>query len=148
MARVVIDLPEKFVFATEVRLLGTHMNMDGHLDNALLLTLVSESRVRYWQALGYATLDLDGVRAMVADASVQYKSEAHVGEVMLIEQSIRDFNKYGFDIVWRVSEKASGREVARGKTGIVAFDRGAKKIVFPPEPFLQRLHADAKRKGI
>jgi len=41
MARIRIDLPEQFPFSTEVALYLSHLNYTGHLDNALLLTVVS-----------------------------------------------------------------------------------------------------------
>ena len=48
MARIQIELPEQFNFSTDITLYGSHMNYGGHLDNALLLTVVSEARVRFF----------------------------------------------------------------------------------------------------
>ena len=53
MARVTLELPERFGFSTEVQVYLSLVNYGGHLDNALLLTLVSEARVRFFQSLGY-----------------------------------------------------------------------------------------------
>lgn len=139
MARIDIPLPERFVFSTELPLYINHMNYGGHLDNALLLTLVSEARVRFFKSLGYSELDVEGVGIVVADAAVQYRSEAFHGETMVIEMAVRDFNKYGCDLVYRMSDKASGREVARGKTGIVFFDYAVRKVTTVPENFRLRL---------
>jgi len=139
MARILIDLPEEFAFKTEVELLISHINLGGHLDNASLLGLLSDTRVRFWQQLGYKALDLNGVLAIVADAAVQYKSEAFHGETMIIELAARDFHKYGFDLVWRMSDKKTAREVARGKTGIICFSRQEKKAVHVPEELLTKL---------
>lgn len=141
MARIFIELPDRFAFSTEISLLSLHINFGGHLDNAMLLSLVSEARMRYWEALGYTALDMEGVGGMVSDAAVEYKSEAFHGETMLIELLARDFNKYGFDLVWRVSDKASAREVARGKTGILCFDFKARKVAPLPEKLQQCLES-------
>ena len=46
MARIVFDLPAHFVFSTEMQIYISHVNQGGHLDNAQLLSLVSEARVR------------------------------------------------------------------------------------------------------
>lgn len=138
MARILIDLPEHFAFATEIQLYLSHMNYGGHLDNALLLTVVSEARVRWLKSMGYGELDVEGLGIIVADAALQYKSEAFHGEVMRVEMGARDFSKYGCDLVWRMSERDSGREVARGKTGIVFFDYGARKVAPVPEGFRRR----------
>jgi hypothetical protein len=55
-----------------------------------------------------------------------------------------DFNKYGFDIVFRLQDKATGREVARGKTGVVFVGpspEGGKKVSGVPAAFMARIHA-------
>lgn len=135
MARIKIELPERFIFSTELPIYINHINFGGHLDNALLLTLVSEARARFFQSLGYTELDVEGGGIIAADAAVQYKSEAFHGETMVLEMAADDFNKYGCDLVWRMSDKATGREVARGKTGIVFFDYEQRKVRSVPEAF-------------
>jgi 4-hydroxybenzoyl-CoA thioesterase len=141
MARVIIDMPERFTFATELVIYINHINYGKHLDNAALLSLVSEARTRYFKDLGYTELNVEGVGIVVSDVAVQYRSEAFHGETMLIELAAGDFNKYGCDLAWRVSDKASGREVARGKHGIVFFDYEARKPVRVPAGFVARVLA-------
>lgn len=135
MARIFIDLPEGFPFATEIPLYYQHINMGGHLDNAMLLSLVGEARMRFYAALGYQPGNIEGLSTFVGDVAVQYLSEAFYGEVMLIEMTARDFSKRGCDLVFRVSDKASGREVARGKNGVVFYDRQAKQAALVPASF-------------
>lgn len=139
MARIKIDLPEQFAFITELPIYLSHINYGNHLDNALLLTLVSEARSRFFQSLGYRELDVEGLGIVVSDAAVQYRSEAHHGETMRVAMQAMDFNKYGFDLVWRMDDAASGREVARGKTGIVFFDYTQKQIASVPFAFARRV---------
>ena len=135
MARIQIEIPQQFPFSTELPLYLSHMNYGGHLDNALLLTVVSETRVRFFQFLGYTEMNVDGVGILVADAAVHYRSEAFHGEVMVVRMAAVEFGKYGCDLVWCMNEKSSGREVARGKTGIVFYDYAARKIAAVPEKF-------------
>ena len=135
MARIRIELPEQFSFSTEVPLYLSHMNYGGHLDNALLLTVVSETRVRFFQFLGYTEMNVEGVGIIVADAAVQYRSEAFHGEVMVVRMAAVEFSSNGCDLLWCMNEKTSNREVARGKTGIVFFDYTARKVAPVPEKF-------------
>lgn len=139
MARLQIELPEAFSFSTEIVLYLSHMNYGGHLDNALLLTVVSEARVRFFKSLGYTELDVEGVGIIVADAALQYKSEAFHGETMVVRMTAGDFGKYGCDLTWCMNEKATNREVARGKTGIVFFDYATRKVTRVPEAFAAKL---------
>ena len=53
-----------------------------------------------------------------------------------------EFNKYGFDLVYRVGEQVSGREVARGKIGIMFFDYAARKPMVVPAAFRERFDCD------
>ena len=143
MPRIKIDLPARFSFSTEIPIYINHINYGNHLDNAALISLVSEARVRFFKALGYTELDVEGCGIVVADVAAQYKSEAFHGEVLVFEVAADDFNKYGCDLVWRISDKASGREVARGKTGVMFFDYTARKAALVPPAFAAKTSASA-----
>ena len=142
MPRIQFELPPRFTFATDIQIYISHVNQGGHLDNAQLLTLVSEARVRFFQALGYRESDVAGCPIVVGDLVAQYKSEGFHGETMRVEMVPADFNRYGFDLVYRMTEQASGREVARGKVGIVFVDRAAKKPAPIPAALRERLLDD------
>lgn len=141
MAHIHIELPEQLPFSTEITLYLSHMNYGGHLDNALLLTVVSEARARFFQALGYSELNVEGVGIIVADAALQYRSEAFHGEVMVVRMGAADFGRKGCDLLWRMNERTSQREVARGKTGIVFFDYATRQSALVPPAFGERLGA-------
>jgi len=141
MPRIRFELPGDYLFSTEVQVYISHVNQGGHLDHAQLLTLVSEGRVRFFTWLGYGEAEREGARIVVADLVAQYKSEAFHGETLVVAMRPADFNRYGFDLVFRLSEKASGREVARGKTGIVFVDPCSPAPTAIPVAFVQRLVA-------
>ena len=143
MARIIFDLPARFGFSTELQIYISHVNQGGHLDNAQLLSLVSEARVRFFRALGYTEADVAGLATVVGDMLAQYKSEAFHGETLRVEMAPQDFNRYGFDLVFRMTELSTHREVARGKTGVVFIDRMARKPAPIPEAVRERLAAMA-----
>ena len=133
MVRIQFELPAQFLFSTEMQIYISHVNQGGHLDNAQLLTLVSEARVRFFKHLGYRESDVQGHGVVVGDIVAQYKSEGFHGETMRVEMTPADPNKYGFDLVFRMTETASAREVARGKVGVVFVARGERKVAAIPE---------------
>jgi acyl-CoA thioester hydrolase len=141
MPRIKIDLPEHFSFSTEIPIYIGHINYGHHLDNAQLIALVAEARVRFFKALGYTELDVEGVGIIVADVAAQYRAEAFHGETLVVDMSANDFNKYGCDLVWRVADQASRREVARGKHGIMFFDYTARKASPVPAAFMSKVGA-------
>lgn len=138
MARIHIELPQHFLFSTRLQIYTSHINEAGHVDNAQLLTLVSEARQRFFQSLGYTQTQVEGVGIVIADAAVQYLSEAFHGEELAIDVATADFNKYGCDLVYRLREAHSGRDVAQVKNGIVFYDYTTRKICPVPAEFLRR----------
>lgn len=141
MARVTLELPERFGFSTEVQVYLSLVNYGGHLDNALLLTLVSEARIRFFQSLGYHESNVQGLSLVVGDMQAQYLSEAFHGETLRIDVAPRELSRCALDLVWRVSEASQGREVARGKTGLVFIDPASKRAATIPDAVRAQLLA-------
>ena len=141
MPRIQFQLPDRFVFSTDIQIYISHVNQGGHLDNAQLLTLVSEARVRFFKALGYTEGNVAGHPIVVGDMVAQYKSEGFHGETMRVSMVPQDYNKYGFDLVYRMECLDTSREVARGKIGIVFIDRESRKVTAVPAPFMERVEA-------
>ena len=147
MARIVFDLPPHFGFATELQIYISHVNQGGHLDNAQLLSLVSEARLRFFQSLGWREGHVEGAAIVVGDMLAQYKSEAFHGQTLRVQMQPTDFNRYGFDLVFCMTEVSQGREVARGKTGIVFIDPDTRRVTPIPAAVLHKLQRSALREG-
>lgn len=141
MPRINIDLPEHFPFSTEIQVHASHINGAGHLDNAQLPVMLSEVRKRFFVSLGYTELQIEGLGTVITDTAIQYRSEAFEGETLVFRMLANDFNKYGCDLVCRVLDRDSGREVARGKIGFVFFDYATRKIAPVPARFMEQLAA-------
>ena len=139
MPRIQLQPALQYPFRTEIQIYISHVNQGGHLDNAQLLTLVSEARVRFFKSLGYRESDVAGCPIVVGDIVAQYKSEGFHGETMVLQMLTTDFNKYGFDLQFRMSDKDSGREVALGKIGIVFIDRASRKVTQIPLVFMGKV---------
>ena len=142
MARIKLDLPADFPFAAELRVRITDINYGGHMGNDSLLGLLHEARVRFLAHFGLKELDIFGLGLIMADSVIVYKSEAFPGETLVVAIALADFNKYGCDFLYRVTEKVSGREVAQAKTGIVFFDYARRAIQKIPQPFLDLFPPD------
>lgn len=139
MPRIQLTPAARYPFVTEMQIYISHVNQGGHLDNAQLLTLVSEARVRFFNSLGYWESGVEGALIVVGDIVAQYKSEAFHGETLQVEMNPAEFNKYGFDLQFRLSEKETGREVALGKIGIVFINEGDRKVTLVPAEFTRKV---------
>ena len=136
MARVKIEIPEKFIFKTEIVIRVTDLNYGGHLGNDSVLSICHEARLRFLIQLGYSELDVEGSGIIMADAAIQYKGESFYGDKLIIEIGVNDFTKKGCDFVYRCTNKNTGTVIAIVKTGIVFYDYDKKKVVSVPERFI------------
>jgi len=139
MARIKLPSLTRSLFETELTLRVTDMNYGGHLGNEVVLSLAHEGRVRFLRAHGYTELDIGGVGIIMSDAAVVYKSQGRLGEDVRIRIDCQDFHRHGFDMVYQLSERDSGRELARVKTGIVFFDYAVNRIASLPAEFQARV---------
>ena len=141
MARVVIEFPDQFPFSTELDVRIQHINRGNHLGNDSLITFLNEARVRFLPEQINSPQD-SHIWMINADLAVIYKSEAFYGEVLNIEVATGDVHKYGFDLLFRVTERSSGRDVAHAKMAMLMFDSNIRKLVQPEggvDGYLQRL---------
>jgi YbgC/YbaW family acyl-CoA thioester hydrolase len=141
MARIQIDLPEKFLFTTELTIRASDLNYGNHVGHDRVLTLMQEARVEFYRTLGFKNeLNFEGdVGQVIADVAVEYKSESFLADRWIIKLGVSDFSKYGFDMFYLVENKVTGKEVARGKTGIVCFDYSTRKVARIPAGLLNSL---------
>ena len=141
MARIHIELPDKFLFETEIVIRVADLNYGGHVGNDTILTLMQEARVLYYRSLGFQSeVSFEGsVGQIIADSAIQYKAQSFLGDTLIIEIAVAEFTRYGFDMYYKITNKASGKEVARGKTGIVCFDYTKGKVASVPISLLEKL---------
>ena len=139
MPRIKIELPEKFVFQTEIPVRITDINYGGHLGNDSLLSIIHEARLRFLNHNGYSESNIEGIGIIMIDAGIQYKSEGFYGDKLLIELTVTDFTSIGCDIVYRLSNKNSKKEIALAKTGIVFFDYDKRKTAPVPLEFRKKI---------
>lgn len=135
MSRVRIELPERYLFTTEIAVRVSDINYGGHLGNDAVLSLAQEARMRFLRSHGWSEKDVGGVGIIMTDAVVVYRSEAFYGDVLTVDVAVADPETLGCDFLFRMVSNGSGKEVARVKTGVVFFDYGSRKPRPVPEEF-------------
>ena len=143
MSRIKIEIPEKFIYKTEIPIRITDINYGGHLGNDSVLSLVHEARLRFLKYLGYSEANVEGVGIIMIDAGIQYKSEGFYGDELLIEVAVADFSSIGCDFVFKLTSKNSNKEIALAKSGIVFFDYNKRKTAPVPPEFKKQIESFA-----
>ena len=140
MARVKIELPEKFILKTEIVIRVSDLNYGAHLGNDSILSICHEARLRFLKYFGFSELDIEGSGIIMTDAAIQYKAEGFYGDKLIIEIGVMDFTKKGCDFVYRLTNKETQKVIALVKTGLVFYDYKNKKVVSIPPGFKIKLN--------
>jgi acyl-CoA thioester hydrolase len=133
MSRIDVDLPERVLFTTEIPIRVGDINYGGHLGNDAVLSIAQEARARFYASHGFSELECDGASTAMVNAALIYGAEGKYGMVLRVEIGAADVRSREFDLLYRMVEAASGKEVARVKTGIVSIDLTTRRIVRLPE---------------
>ncbi len=130
MARVTLKLPEQFFYSTTMQVRYTDINTAGHVGNDQMISLLSSARYSFFQFLGIGDGNFEGVQLIVTDLVTSYLSESFAEDTLRFEMGFMDFNKYGGDIIFRVS-KDNNRLVTLAKTGFVFVGDDGKVCQIP-----------------
>jgi len=136
MARVKIELPENFVFETNIAVRIDDVNYGNHLGNDAIVGYLQEIRLRFLAKYNLSELDIGGASLIQADLAVSYKSEGFYGNQVKGEINVADFSKAGFDFVYRLNNETTGKLMAVAKTGMVCFNYEERKIREVPTTFI------------
>lgn len=139
MARVKIEIPEKVLFRTRLRIRISDINYGGHVGNDSILSLLHEARLQWLQANGMSELDFLGAGLIMSDAAIVFRSEIFHGEEVEITLAIDGITRTGFELFYRIAHVKDGSEAVMAKTGMVFFDYANKKIAMIGEDRLRAL---------
>ena len=136
MARLKLEFPDElFCFSTQLTVRVTDINAANHLGNDSMISMISEARARFLYENGMPELDADDTGIIVTDLATMYRAEAHARDVLVFEVGVMDFNKYGGDIIFRITRPKDRTLVAMAKYGFVFFNYKRSEVVPMPEEF-------------
>ena len=135
MERIKINLPDTFTFSINLTMRITDLNYGAHVGNDTFLSLIHEARQQFLMQYGYKELDFAGYGLILADAAIEYKKELNYGDEIKISVAAVDFDKYGFDLYYKVEIVTASQTILAGKakTGMLCYDYEKKKLVAIPE---------------
>jgi acyl-CoA thioester hydrolase len=127
----------------------------GHVNNAVYLTYLEETRFHHWQACGLvngaitsqappdaaAGEDVPGV--IVARVEIDYRRAAKHGDLLSITLGVAAIGRTSFTYEYEIVDQ-TGALIARAKTIIVRFDYAAHRPVVISEELKQALTRDVR----
>jgi acyl-CoA thioester hydrolase len=142
MARIKIDLPDKFSFSTNIPIRITDINFGGHVGNDTILSIIHEARAKFFAHCGYTELDFGGAGTIMSDVAIEYKDQIYYGDEVFASVSVGEITKVAFDIFYKLEKISSnGKQstVAFAKTWMVCYDYDKKKVVAIPEVAIKKI---------
>lgn len=137
MARLKIELPDSFPFATTILVRIDDINYGNHLSNDAYLKYMHEARLRFFKHFGYSEMDLAGTSVIMGDSAIVFKAECFYGDELSIEVTAADFGKRSFDLFYKFTNTKTNVLVCEAKTGMVCFDYTTRKTTDVPLAFKQ-----------
>jgi acyl-CoA thioester hydrolase len=108
----------------------------GHVNNAVFLTYFEMARERAWVERLEGSADFPFI---LAEATVQYRSEAMIGDPLEIEITTTEVRTKAWVWSYTIRDARDGRVVAEGRTVQVAFDYEKKTTIAIPPDIAARL---------
>ena len=141
MARVKIELPEKFSYETIIPIRITDLNYGNHVGNDTILSILHEARVQYLRHYDLEELDFAGVGLIMNDVAIEFKNEIFYGEKIIASVTVSEISKFSFDVYYKLEKENNDKRilVAIAKTGLVCYDYGAKKVAVVPKEVKDKL---------
>lgn len=139
MSRLKIELPDIFLYSTEIVVQVSHLNYGNHLGHDALISILHEARVRFFRQGGFSEMDVGGAGIMVADLAVTYLQEAFHGDELRIDIAVENIAGASADLFYRVMNSKTGLSVAAARTRVTFFSALDRKPVRVPAEFKQFL---------
>jgi|SRR5687767_8287812 len=142
MARIKIDLPDKFLFSTNIPVRITDVNFGGHVGNDTILSLVHEARAQFFTHCGYTELDFAGTGTIMSDVAIEYKNQTYYGDSILASVAVGEITKVAFDLFYKLEKRSVDGKlvaVAFAKTWMVCYDYHLKKVSAIPDEALKKI---------
>lgn len=135
MSRVKIDIPETIHFTTQLTAQIGDINYGNHVSNDAFLRMAHEARLRFLAHFSYSEMDIEGVGLIMADAAIQFLSQAFYADVLNVHVSVTQIGRAGFTLVYIFEHADDQKAIARIQNGMVFFDYDAQTVTPTPEAF-------------
>ncbi|MEW6569007.1 MAG: thioesterase family protein [Chloroflexota bacterium] len=130
----------RFSHAIEVRY--ADIDAQGHVNNVVYFTYMEQARARYLEHLGlWDGKDFNALGIILAEASCTYRAPIRYGQAIDVGVRAARLGKRSFDLVYTVRDAGDGREMASGRTVVVAYDYTRRETIPIPEAWRRAIEA-------
>ena len=137
MPRKAINLPDEFIFSTDITPRIGDINRRNHLSNTAFLVIAEEARKRFFINLEFADNGTPGY--IITDTTIIYINQSYYEQVLRVEIGVGSMTAKALSLVYRISDTKTGIELARVESGMLFYDYQQQKVVAIPESIKRKL---------
>lgn len=134
MARIQIDMPNRFIYSTKLKVRVGDVAGGLHLGNHVIISFLNEVLFSFLRDNGFNEY-IETPVFINPDFAVVVKSESIYGDILCIDMAISQNGQYGVDLFYKIINEKSGREVALAKMAMLFFDYEKRKLKEMPKKF-------------
>lgn len=137
MTRKTINLPEEFIFSTDMSIRIGDINRRNHLSNTAYLVIAEDARKRFFTSLGFIDNGTPGY--IITDTTIVYMNQAFYEQTLRVDIGVGSMAAKALRLVYRIADSKTGVELARVESGMLFYDYQQKKVVAIPENIKEKL---------
>jgi acyl-CoA thioester hydrolase len=117
------------------------LDPQGHLNNAKYLTYFEQARVAYWIDMGFFSKDQSFMElgVILADVHITYLEPVYFGQKVKVGVHVIRLGNKSMTWEQNVVDVESGKELARGKVVVVAYDYKQEKTIPIPHEWREKI---------
>jgi acyl-CoA thioester hydrolase len=135
VARTKINEPESYIYSAGYTIRISDLNYGNHLSNDKVLAIAQEVRMMWLTGMQKSELDFFGVSLIQGDAALTYLSEGFYADEIDIELGVMDVSSSSFDLVYKMYNVSTNKDLALVKTRMVCFDYNQRRVQRLPDDF-------------
>lgn len=134
MARIKIELPEKYIAAFTIPVRITDINYGNHVGNNSLVEIIHEARMQFLRQYDFTEMDAGGSSMIMNELIVEFKNESFYKDDLEVKIFVGEISRVSFELFYSVSVVRNDLStiIANAKTGMVCFNYNEKKVVAMP----------------
>jgi acyl-CoA thioester hydrolase len=133
-----VTLPTDWLIRVRLTVRFRDCDPYGHVNNAVYLTYLENSRFALWKAQ-----DINGV--ILARAEVDYRAQAKYGDVLEVRTRLVGLGRSSFQYEYEIRDVASDATILIAKTVQVRFDYDTQRPVEMSDDFKARLQTPVEQ---
>ncbi len=132
----------RFAFTYRIEVRFRDCDPMGHVNHAVYLTYLEQTRFAFWRRLTGATEE-PGAGIIVARVECDYRAPAGPGDLLDVGVGVGEIGRSSFTLTYRIVDATRNRTVADARTVLVAYDYAAGSSI--PVPAATRALLEAAR---